>query len=220
MEIIKSYINAHFKTLFIVSSLIVLSIFLLMFRLKITHSFFYLFLVWNLFLAILPFSITSYLKEQHQLSKVAFCVWLIIWFLFIPNAPYIVTDIIHLRLSPPKIIFYDALTIISFAISGLLLFLFSLRDMTHLFESHFKTYIPKYIKTSFFFTVSFGVYLGRFLRYNSWEILSNPKHLFLDIFYIISDPMEHKVAWAFTIFFGLTLKLTASCFNLLAKIEH
>lgn len=207
MEIIKSYINSHLKRLFILSSLIVLSLFLLMIRLKLTHTFFYLFLVWNLFLAIIPFGIGSFLKEQNDPSDLSLIMWSIVWLLFLPNAPYIVTDLIHLQLSPPEIVWYDALVIISFAVTGLLLFYFSLTDMKKILEDHFKIFISKYIQIVIFGLVSFGVYLGRFLRFNSWDILSNTFNLIMDISNIIFHPFQHISAWLFTIFFGSFLCL-------------
>jgi uncharacterized membrane protein len=57
------------------------------------------------------------------------------------------------------------------------------------------------------FLVGFGIYLGRVLRWNSWDILHNPFLLFSDVFEIITSPLENMEAWAFTILFGLFLKL-------------
>lgn len=219
MENIKSYINSNFKRLFILTSLIFLSLFLLMIRLKITHSFFYLFLVWNLFLAIIPYTITSYLKEQNQISRFTLFLWFIGWLLFLPNAPYIVTDLIHLQLSPMKIIWYDALTIISFATTGLLLFYFSLGDMKKLIEQNFNFTIPKYIEFGVLFLSSFGVYLGRFLRFNSWDIIKNPFLLFEEIFYILILPLEHFGAWLFILAFGLLLSTVHYIFDRLIPIH-
>lgn len=213
MEIIKSYINAHFKTLFILFALTVLSIFLLMIRLKVTHSFFYLFLVWNLFLAIIPFSISAYLKEKNNLSKAALIIWSLIWLLFIPNAPYMVTDLVHLRLSPLSIICFDILMILLFALTGLFSFYVSVSDMKILVENHLNISIPKYIQIALLFLVSFGVYLGRFLRFNSWDLIKNPLLLSHDIMVIVLSPIQNMGAWIFTFSFGIVLWLGHQLFQ-------
>lgn len=205
MKTIKAYIFNHFKVLFILSSFISVSIFLLMIRLKITHSFFYIFLVWNLFLAVIPFCISSYLKSKKIISTKKLILGFGAWLLFLPNAPYLVTDLIHLRLGHPYIIWFDTIMIALFAICGLLLFYFSIKDMKQLLRPYLKNKYLNIAIISLFFLASFGVYLGRFLRYNSWEILSQPLNLLNDIFEIIILPSQHLAAWLFTFGFGLFL---------------
>lgn len=120
---------------------------------------------------------------------------------------HIVTDLIHLQLSPHKVIWYDAVMIISFALTGLLLFFYSLRDMKKILESHFKISIAKSMQIITLFLVSFGVYLGRFLRFNSWDIIRNPFVLFNNIIQILVSPFDHNNAWMFTFGFGIFLWL-------------
>lgn len=173
-----------------------------MVRMKLTHSFFYLFLVWNLFLAVIPFTITTYLVSLSKLNKFRLMVCFSVWLLFLPNAPYIVTDLIHLRLSSTPIIWIDIIIVSAFACNGLLLFYLSILDMKTVLQSYFKKTLLNYSLIAIIFLSSFGVYLGRFLRYNSWEILSNPKYLINDILNIVIQPYTNKQAWLFTIFFG------------------
>ncbi len=80
------------------------SIVLLIIRMKLTNSFFYLFLVLNLFLAVILFTITTYLASIPKLNKFKIVVWFGVWLLFLPNAPYIVTDLIHLKLNNTHLI--------------------------------------------------------------------------------------------------------------------
>ena len=125
-----------------------------------------------------------------------------VWLAFLPNAPYIVTDLIHIRLGNHNLIWLDVLVVLSFALSGLLLFYLSILDMEKLIASRFKR-LP--ITTLTFFTLflcGFGVYLGRFLRYNSWEIISNPQVLISDVFHILLSPFQNSDAWLFTIGFS------------------
>ena len=184
-----------------------------MIRMKLTHSFFYLFLVWNLFLAVIPFAITTYLVSIPKLSKFIFVVWFGIWLLFLPNAPYIVTDLIHLRLSKVHFIWLDALIVGSFAFNGLLLFYLSILDMKQVLKLYLKEKALKFGVIFILFLSSFGVYLGRFLRYNSWEVLSNPKYLVNDILNIVIQPYSNKYAWLFIILFGSFLTVGYWMFN-------
>jgi len=57
------------------------------------------------------------------------------------------------------------------------------------------------------FLSSFGIYLGRFLRYNSWEIISNSNYLLNDIINIVIQPSNNKEAWFFTILFSAFLNI-------------
>ncbi len=97
-----------------------------MVRIKITGSYFFLFLVWNLFLALIPFAISTYLVSKPEISKVRLFLWATVWLLFLPNAPYIVTDLVHLKLHNPFWGWFDVLLLVSFAINGLLLYFLSL----------------------------------------------------------------------------------------------
>ncbi|SFZ92714.1 Uncharacterized membrane protein [Flaviramulus basaltis] len=202
MDYIKHLFLNRFKTFLLVTVSMLLSIVLLMVRIKLTHSFYLLFLVWNLFLAVIPFTITSYLVSLPKLNKIGFVLCFGVWLLFLPNAPYIVTDLIHLRFNGSYYIWLDILVVSSFVINGLLLFYLSLVDMKHILQSYFKKSITYYALTSIIFLSAFGVFLGRFLRYNSWEILSNPKYLFIDIINIAIKPFSNKEAWLFTMLFG------------------
>ena len=129
MNTIKTLLFNRFKIISLLSISIALSIVLLMVRMKLTHSFFYLFLVWNLFLAVIPFAISTYLISFPKLKKLGLLIWFSVWLLFLPNAPYIVTDLIHLRLSDTHFIWLDILIVSSFACNGLLLFYLSILDM-------------------------------------------------------------------------------------------
>ena len=208
MDFMKHLFLSRFKIFSLISISILLSIFLLMVRIKLTHSFYLLFLVWNLFLAVIPFAITSYLVSLPKLNKIGFVLCFGIWLLFLPNAPYIVTDLIHLRFNESYYIWLDILVVTSFVINGLLLFYFSLFDMKQFLKFYLKNAnISNYATIIILFLSSFGVFLGRFLRYNSWEILSNPKYLFIDIINIVIKPFSNKEAWLFTIFFGIFLSV-------------
>lgn len=202
METIKTLIQSKFKTLSLVTVALAFSIITLMVRIKLNKSFFYLFLVWNVFLAIIPYTITMYLNTKSNLSKLKLSFWFLVWLAFLPNAPYIVTDLIHIRVGNDHLLWLDVLVVLSFALSGLLLFYLSLLDMQRLIKTQFKKIPTETIMLIIIFLCGFGVYLGRFLRYNSWEIISNPQVLISDVFEILFSPFQNITAWLFTLGFG------------------
>ena len=100
------------------------SLTLLFVRIILTGHLTYAFLAWNLFLAWIPFMISQKLSTEKNRWKILllFSTWL----LFLPNAPYIITDFLHLRQRPPVPYWYDILLMFSAALNGLLLGLASL----------------------------------------------------------------------------------------------
>lgn len=217
MNTLKIFLFDRFKTLSFLTLCIVISIFLLMMRIKLTHSFFLIFLVWNLFLAIVPYSISLYLESRINISKIKLLICSGIWLLFLPNAPYIVTDLIHLQISSSKILLLDAFVILAFAFSGLMLYYLSIIDMLKIFKNRINKRYLNFVLATLFFLSSFGVYLGRFLRYNSWEIIQNPILLFQDIFSILIYPKQHFGAWLFIAGFTVLLML---CYNIFKKLNY
>lgn len=201
MEHLKTLIIKKFNTLSVVITIVLFSLVLLMVRIKLNQSFFYLFLIWNVFLALIPYAITMYLSVTKNKTP-KFLFWFCIWLLFLPNAPYIITDFLHLRVSNSHLLWLDILVILSFAVTGLLLFYLSLKDMTTQVVFHFKKIPIKLITTVIIFLCAFGVYLGRFLRHNSWEIISQPLHLFNNITAMVVYPKANAEAWLFTFGFG------------------
>ncbi len=205
MNNIKHLIFRNFRTLSILSGCCFVSVFLLMIRLKLTHSFFLLFLVWNLFLAVIPFCISFYLRQKEHLKKWRLLCWSAIWLLFLPNAPYIVTDLIHLQLSDGFLVFLDLLVILSFAIAGLLFYLVSVKHMEVLFRENFSKKLRNIFFTALPFLCGFGIYLGRFLRFNSWDILQDPASLLKTVVTLIVSPVSNWFAWFVTLGFGFFL---------------
>lgn len=205
MKTIRQFIVAETKTISVLILLSTFSILLLLFRIKLTQSHYFLFLVWNLFLAGIPYAITSYLTTLKHINTLSLLVICSVWLVFLPNAPYIITDLFHLRYSSAHLVWLDTLIIIVFAITGLILFYKSVLSM----ESIIKTYVEKrvvaFMLPVLFTLVGFGVYLGRFLRFNSWEIINKPWIIITTILEILTQPRTHSAAWLFIICFGLFL---------------
>jgi uncharacterized membrane protein len=169
----------------------------------------YFFLWWNVFLAALPFGISLLLEQQENLRKntVTFLAFMALWLLFLPNAPYIVTDLLHLAYSQQRWVWFDILMILTFAISGLIFGLLSLQKMAGFVRAKTNKFVSFLFVSSSLFASGFGVYLGRYQRYNSWDLVQHPNGLFQDILGRITDPFAHPRTWGMTILVGVFLHI-------------
>lgn len=142
-----------------------------------------LYLIWNLFLAWIPYVVSSYFIKKDT-SKSSFIPLFIFWLFFFPNAPYLATDVIHIISSSSSSVWYDGLLFFFFGWIGLFLGMLSLFHIHQYLKNHFSYLISELVVFAICFISSFGVYLGRFERWNSWDIFINPVHLIKDSFYI------------------------------------
>jgi len=192
-----------------------------LFRLHYTGTKVFLFLNWNLFLAFVPWMLTSItiIKPKLQESKLALLLISGIWLLFFPNAPYILTDLFHLKWQSSMPIWFDLILILSFAWTGLLFGFFSLLDLEKMMQRWIDARIVTAISIVLMFVGSFGIYLGRYLRWNSWDILTEPFSLLYDIGDRVINPFSHKGTWGMTLFMGIFLNMIYLSFKLIRKRE-
>ena len=162
-------------------------------------------LIWNLFLAWIPF-VLAYLAHAMSWKKLLLYLVLpvtaFLWLIFFPNAPYILTDLNHLAKETTSApLWYDVILMVWFSWTGLLLGLVSLYLMHDIIQRTF----GRWLGWVFVFAVSglssFGVYLGRFVRFNSWDLLGDPKEIAVTILGLAIDPSMRLVA--FTILFAV-----------------
>lgn len=139
----------------------------------------YLFLVWNLFLAAIP----AFAAARLQYERVSWrqAGWLALWLAFLPNAPYLVTDFVHLRARPPVPLWFDIALLISCAATGLLLGYASVADVQRFIAKKYGEATAWLCAAAALVLSGAGIYLGRFLRWNSWDILANPIAIVLSI---------------------------------------
>lgn len=155
--------------------LILFSLILLGGRFYVSESWLFAFLNWNLFLAFIPWGVSWALQFWKPNSKIIFWFGISVWLLFFPNAPYLVTDFFHLK--PRNIIplWYDTLLFMSYAWAGVLLGIWSLRNIQKLLQERWKSAWKSHGAMFFLCLLSgFGIYLGRFLRFNTWDIVRSP----------------------------------------------
>lgn len=187
---------------------------MLLARILSTDTIRYTFLVWNLFLAWVPLAIAVYMQLyfQHKpMHRVYLAAGSIFWLLFLPNAPYIITDLLHLRGNSDVPVWFDSLLVFSYAMAGLQAGLFSLYIMQGLLEKVFTKKVSYGIIAICVWLSSYGVYLGRFQRWNSWDLFTNPGWLLMDSLQQLTNPTAIKMTIAFasilTFFYLLFLSL-------------
>jgi len=179
------------------------------FRSFFSESLFFIFLNWNLFLAFIPWAVSSLiiLNKNFRSNKIALLLLLGIWLLFFPNAPYILTDLFHLRLRESAPIWFDLGIVLAFAWTGLTFGFISLMDIESIVSEYTNTKIARVISFVLLFVGSFGVYIGRYLRWNSWDIIQDPVPLLSDIADRFLNPLSHPRTWGMTILMGIILNM-------------
>ncbi len=203
--------SAYHRQLWVVGSLVFATALcgvLLLLRMAYTRGFGYAGLLWNLFLAWLPVlsSLAAYnaYRRHWGLSTVIFVASAFIWLVFFPNAPYLLTDLMHLRASNAPV-WFDLILLISFAWTGTFLGLASL----FLMQSVIRRMAGLLASWSFALGTlavgSFGIYLGRFLRLNSWDVFTQPGRLLMDILSQLRHPFANPEPYVFTGLFFLFL---------------
>lgn len=160
------------------------------------------FLFWNLFLAWLPLVFAIRAAREFSApspSRLRVTAWLMAWMLFLPNAPYLVTDLLHWRSRPPVPTWYDLLLLLHFAGLGLALGFRSLQIVEQSFVPHVPPTLRTLLRGGLFLAVSFGIVLGRWGRWNSWNVVTDPIDLANSIGKQILNPAAYPRTWAFTV---------------------
>lgn len=158
-------------------------------------------LSWNLFLAWIPLVVVLFLREgleSRQLPKWTFWPGLAFWLLFLPNSPYIITDLFHVRDVSEETVWFDTMMIFMCALTGLLTGLYSqllVHRMLHQRMGHVRTWA---VMIGCLVLTSFGIYLGRFIRLNSWNLFTDPLALAQIIGRSLVTPFALKLTLSYT----------------------
>ncbi len=183
-------------------------------RSEYTRTEHYAFLIWNLFLAWIPFIISYFaytMALQRRWIYVVIPVAAFVWLIFFPNAPYILTDFQHLAGRWQDLpVWYDVMMLVWFAFTGLMLGMVSLFLMQEIIRREFGRWVGWAFVALVTALSSAGVYMGRFLRWNSWDILRNPTGIALYSFERVQDPSLQSIGFislfgTFFLFLYITL---------------
>jgi len=191
---------------------------LLLVRVVHSSSLSFVFLVWNLILASVPaLAALAFVRAAERRSPAPVqAAWFALWLVFLPNAPYIVTDFMHLRPRPLVPLWYDIAILASCTGTGLLLTYTSLADVQGVMARRFSQFAGWLLAAAALLLSGFGIYLGRVLRWNSWDALSSPLQLVTAIADRALNPLSHPQTVAMTAVYGVSLLLGYGAFHVLS----
>jgi uncharacterized membrane protein len=178
-------------------------------RVAFTGNGYYTNLLWNLFLAWIPFGLAVYAYDRHGRSG-RVRVWAAgaLWLLFFPNALYIVTDFKWLYDSAGAPVWYDVVLVSTAAVCGLLLGFASLYLMQQVVRESVGAARAWGFALATLALGSFGVYLGRFERWNSWDVFTRPGRLAESLASGLAHPQDHPHALAGMVLFTAFLAMS------------
>lgn len=189
-------------------------------RIALYHRYQFGFLLWNLFLAWIPFGCSLLITIMHRRSPRH--RWLLVipgvlWLLFLPNAPYMITDILHLENRPPVPQWYDIGMFASFAWTGCFLGTVSLNQMQRIVRPMFGSAVSWAFVVSTIGLSGLGIYLGRFLQWNSWDLFVHPVALTTNVAYQFAHPIRNPQPLGVTFVFAAFLFV---CYLTFVSVEH
>ena len=184
----------------IILAFLLFIVLMLTLRISYANNVRYAFLLWNLFLAWIPFQLSVTLTASGNRHKWYSYFLLLSWLLFFPNALYIITDLVHLDESNGDVpVWCDAILLFTCSVTGLIMAFVSLYQVEIFLRRNISPKHTGKLVMAAIFLGSFGVYVGRFLRWNSWSIITKPQLLFNDISSHILLPFHHYKTWAVTL---------------------
>lgn len=198
-------VRENIKLVYLITACIMMTIL----RWRFTESIYYLFLIWNLVLAIIPYLITIVILRSKVIKNNAILLFVAVtlWLITFPNAPYIITDLLHIKGKSSMPGWFDLVLVLSYAWTALLLGIISLKNIEIILQTRFTNFVVSIMVFIFLALTSFGVYIGRYLRWNSWDIIRYPNQLIDDVLIRIMNPMEHLHTWFLTFVFGVFLNM-------------
>ncbi len=172
-----------------------------------SDSFSHKFLMWNLFLAWIPYLCALAMAALHERRARAwqYALPALAWLLFFPNAAYLVTDLVNLYEHPPVPYWYDIVFFATLAWTGLLLAVASLLIVQRMVKSAWGAFWSWAVVLIVIGLNSVGIYLGRFMRWNSWDILTDPLQILRDAAMPFLHPLAYRQSVAVMIVFSALL---------------
>ena len=190
-------------------------------RVSYSGNSYYEALVWNLLLAWIPFALAVYVYDGRRRGERGPLLWAAgaLWLVFVPNAPYIVTDFKWLRDWTGAPIWYDVVLVAAAAWCGLMLGFISLYLMQAVVRRSIGAVKAWLFVLGVLAVSSFGIYLGRFQRWNSWDVFTRPGVLAHNVWPHLARPYDHPKTVAVTALFTAFLAMTYLVFYSFAEVE-
>ena len=189
-----------------IQSLTMASLGLFLIRLLVNNNIDYWYLVWNLLLAFVPLVLIIYIVKwlkNHRLSHPGTIALLFTWLIFLPNSFYIITDYIHLLDTKTTSLMLDIVMVFMFSLTGLIAGFASVYIFEKLLAKRYSHKSVQAVSMSIFLVCSFAIYLGRYLRWNSWDLALNPIGIVFDVSDRLINPAAYSLTFSTTAIFFL-----------------
>lgn len=198
-----------------------LCLFLFVFRIVASESFRYGFIPWNLGLVWLAFGL-GLLAAERLKKPIGPGTWLILilWLGFLPNSWYVLTDFVHIYPTGEISQLYDIVLIATLTIVGFCAGFASLMAVHSQLVKKLSKRTAGLVVGGVLLLCSFGIYLGRDLRWNTWDVVRDPAGLILDLSDRIVDPLGHPRFITITgLFFILLSSLYAAIWYVSSELK-
>lgn len=197
------------------------SVLLLVIRMIVAGNTRFSFMIWNLFLAWLPvvFALGFRLHmKKHRLQDWQNLALLFLWLGFLPNSFYLISDLIHLQSSGESSVLYDIAMMMSFILNGLILGYLSIYIVHSQMLQRLRDRTVLAFLAFVFLACGFAIYLGRYLRWNTWDIIINPFGILFDLSERVINPVLHIQTYVVTLTFFILLSSTYAVVYQLTKV--
>jgi uncharacterized membrane protein len=170
------------------------------------------YLVWNLFLAWIPYVCARVLwrAARGSGSLLLLSPLALLWLLFLPNAPYLVTDVVHLHHPHDHRLIIEVALFGTVALAGVLLGVASVQPVHRLVAERFGPAASRAFPPVIAVAVALGVYLGRVQRWNSWAFFQTPGRLLHATWAVLGHPIGHPRAYGGMALFGISFLVVYS----------
>lgn len=183
----------------------------------------YYFLLWNMVLAAAPLGLAIWLRLRLVSSSWLSWKNLVIttfWVLFLPNSFYLVTDLVHLAQTYEVSIYYDVVLFMSFIVNGFITGYMSMYLVHVELARRVRRRDAHAVMGVILLVTSFAIFLGRFLRWNSWDVFLHPAGLLFDVSNQFIDPVSPSAFVTTVSFFVLLSSTYAVAWNLAMYAVH
>jgi uncharacterized membrane protein len=197
------------------------SVLLLVIRMIVAGNAKFSFMIWNLLLAWLPvvFALGFRINmAKHRLQSWQNLALLGLWLGFLPNSFYLMSDLIHLQSSGEAAVLYDVAMMMSFIINGLILGYISVYLVHVQLLKKLSSKMMLVFLSAVFLACGFAIYLGRYLRWNTWDIVLNPFGILFDLSERVVNPVLHIQTYVTTLTFFVLLSSTYAVIYQLVRV--
>ena len=216
MKIFNIPIN-RFRILFTLGLMSASAVGLFVLKSVLTHNLALWGINWNLFLAWIPIFIVLWLENKvriNALQKWEVLTGSLLWLLFFPNSPYIITDLVHLQSLSGNTYWHYQIMIFTYAFVSLACGLLSLYWIQKVWTKVFSLNWSNFFTFGSIMLSGYGIFLGRVQRWNSWDFFVHPFSLLKHIIHSIKNPTAILMTFEFSLFIGLAYWMFYSLIHL------